>query len=326
MRPLSHQSQNNVSYVIKTKYAKFHVKFRITSNSDTNPPTEFTVSIESTDKKCVQLTVPTLETGETNAKLLWVESDEKCSLERYIKKGLAQHMVLLGLTIIRMINKNIRTVSFEDTSSFQCHVPNEMSYLKTTRKSRDENQIQVPMKPFHIAFHEATWYEYYFDAKLEKNHHKYCELKKNMYKSEMKPPTFNFINEDLQRELEPLYNETTNWYEFFQAIAKKYGIKKCAIVYPWISSAMEIIFEGNIYESPSKWYIDFDENVKKNKTPLLEISKSDFKKIDGGKRITRRNRSGRRFTYSRTHIFPHIRKIQEWNYTDFLSPSEDLKT
>ena len=308
---------NTISYTIKTTYGKFNVTFRIVREKD-DKPTEFTVSIGSIDKKCVQLTVPTLETGETAAKLLWVESDEGCSLERYIEKGLAQHMTLLGLTIIRLINKNIRTVTFEDMSSFKCDVPDEMSYLKTGRKSREENKIQVPMKPFHIAFHGATWYEYYFDAKLEKNHNIYCELKRNMYNSEKKPRTFNFINEELQRELEPLYNETTTWYDFFQAIAKKYGKKKCAIVYPWISSAMETIFEGNIYESPSKWYIDFDENIKKNKTRMLDIDTSDFKKIEGGRRITRKNRSARRFTYSRTHIFPHIRKIQDWDYKGFL--------
>ena len=68
---------NNISYTIKTKYGKFNVTFRIVREKD-DKPTEFTVSIGSIDKKCIQLTVPTLETGETTAKLLWVESDEGC--------------------------------------------------------------------------------------------------------------------------------------------------------------------------------------------------------------------------------------------------------
>lgn len=66
------RERNNVLYNIKTEYGIFNVKFRISLEKEDNP-IEFTVSIGSIDKKCIQLTVPILETGETNAKLLWVE-------------------------------------------------------------------------------------------------------------------------------------------------------------------------------------------------------------------------------------------------------------
>lgn len=311
------KQKDSIFYNIQTAYGKFNIKFTVKYDSN-NKPNEFYINIGSRDKKCVQLTVPAIDTQKTTAKLLWVESDENCSLERYIEKGLAQHMTLLGLTFVRLINKNIKTVTFEDTSSFKCDVPEEMGFLKTTEKIKEENKIQVPMKPFHIAFHNATWYEFYFGAMLEKDYQKYCELKKNMYKSEMKPANFNFINEQLQEELEPLYNESKNWHEFFQKIAKKYGKKKCAMIYPWITTAMNIIFDG--FEIGTKWYIDFEENAKenKNKTPMIDINIStNLIRTEGGRK-TRKNRPERRFTFSRTHLFPHIRKIQKWNYTDFL--------
>jgi hypothetical protein len=210
-------------------------------------------------------------------------------------------MILLGLTLTREINQNIKTVSFEDTSSFKCKLPN--------------TEKQVPMKAFHIAFHEATWYEYYFNARLKQDYDKYVNLKKNMYKSEYKPKTFDFINANLQKELEPLYEATTNWYDFFQAIEEKYGNKKCGIVYPWIMKAMYEIFKSNIYDD-THWYIDFKYNEEQNKTPRIEF---DLRNERGRVNKTLKNRKNRRFTFSRTHIFPNIPEIQEWNYIKFIN-------
>ena len=296
----------NVSYYISTDYGKFIVKFSVLKNRNTNEPTSFTINIGSKDKFCIQIKVPSRESKETDAYLMWVEANEQCSLERHIEKNISQHMTLLGLTLTRKINPNIETVSFEDTSSFECDLPNN------TKK-------QVPMKIFHIAFHEATWYEYYFGAKLQKKYEEYCKLKKNMYKSEHKPKDFDFINPELQEELEPLYKATTNWYDFFQAISKKYNKKKCAMIYPWIIKAMNCIFDSNIYDD-TKWYIDFKANEMQNKTPIIKYSMSD--KIFGGsqkKRITLKKRRRRRYTFSRTHIFPNIPEIQKMKYKEYLS-------
>ncbi len=289
---------SNVQYMIRTQYGKFVVKFAVLRDRNTEEIASYTVSIGSKDKKCVQIKVPA---KEENGYLMWVEADEDCTLERYIQKGLAQHMTLLGLTIARKLNPRIKTISFEDTSSFLCKLPNN-------------TEIRVPMKAFHIAFHEATWYEYYFDARLKRKHGEYLRLKRNMYKTENKPPRFDFIHPDLQRELEPLYEATTNWYDFFQEISRVYGKKKCAVVYPWLIRAMNEIFESNIYDD-TQWYIDFEENKAADKTPMLELRMSDLKKVEGGKRTTTKRR---RYTFSRTHMFPNIPKMESWDYRKFL--------
>lgn len=324
-------SKDSVSYELRTKYGKFQVTFSARRDRNTNAVVEFTVTVGSKRMECIQLTVPTKETGKTEAKLLWVESDDACSMERYIEKGMAQHMVLIGLTLIRLINSSVKRVTFDDTSSFSCTVPTSMNYLRK-KTSNNDGKLTVPMKPFHIAFHEATWYEYYFDAKLVKDHEKYIKLKENMHnpnnkpirKKENKEPPFNFINKQLQEELTPLYDNTRTWYEFFQAIEKKYKKDKCAVIYPWLTSAMSMIFEGNLYETP-KWYIDLEENAQKNKTPMLNIHPTrNLKRITGGRRHTRKNRKGSKFSYDKIYLFPHIRKIQEWDYKGFLSrPRED---
>lgn len=299
--------KNNIEYILTTQVGRFICKITATFDKNTNQPETFNINLGSKEKYCVQLKVPSKESKKTDAYLMWVEAHEDCLLEKYIEKGISKHMVLLGLTLIRKINPNIKTVSFEDTSSFKCKLPND-------------TEKQVPMKAFHIAFHEATWYEYYFDAQLKQDYNKYCKLKKNMYKSENKPKSFDFINDTLQKELEPLYEATDNWYDFFQAIEAKYGSKKCGMVYPWIMKAMYEIFQSNIYDD-THWYIDFKYNEEQNKTPLIDFDLRNIEMKGGGDRVnkTLKNRKNRRFTFSRTHIFPNIPEIQKWNYTHFIN-------
>ena len=290
-------------YEITTTSGKFFFKLSVRADSNTYKIIDYNINLGSKEKFCVQLTVPAKNTGRTDAYLMWVEANENCSLERYKREKISQHMTILGLTIVRKLNSNIKTVSFRDTSSFICELPND-----TTK--------QVPMKIFHLAFHEATWYEYYFNAKLQQNHEEYVKLKKNMYKSEYKPITFDFINKELEEELYPLYKATTGGYDFFQAISKKYGNKKCTMVYPWISNAMYSIFQSNIYDD-IHWYIDFDENIKQDNTPLIQFNMVKINKLEGGYRRTHKKRRGRRFTFSRTHMFPNIPQIQSWKYKQF---------
>lgn len=295
----------NIEYKIETTSGKFICKISGTFDRNTYQPISYNINLGRKDKYCVQIKVPSKESGETDAYLMWVQADEDCSLETHIEKGLSKQMTLLGLTLTRKINPNITTVSFEDTSSFKCKLPNN-------------EEKQVPMKAFHIAFHEATWYEYYFNAQLKNDYDKYCKLKKNMYKSENKPKTFDFINSDLQKELDPIYATTTNWYDFFQAISKKYGNKKCGMIYPWIMRAMYEVFKSNIYDD-THWYIDFKYNEEQNKTPMIEYSLTNSE-MKGGKqrKKTLKNRKNRRFTFSRTHIFPNIPEIQNWKYNEFV--------
>lgn len=289
-----------VEYIITTEFGKFICRFTPLFDRNTNEPVSYIINLGSKEKFCIQLSIPSKESKSTEGHLLWVEANEDCSLEKFIKSSISKHMVLLGLTLSRNINPNITKILLEDTSSFNCKLPNN-------------TKIQVPMKAFHIAFHNATWYEYYFGAKLQHDHEKYKKLKENIYKSENKPKTFNFINEELQEELEPLYKTSRNWHEFFQAISKQYGDKKCGMVYPWITSAMSDI--AGYYIHDTRWYMDLTSHEVQNKTPMIQYKLNNIvPKIQGGG-IKRKNR---RFTFSRTHMFPNIPEIQSWNYRKFI--------
>jgi hypothetical protein len=58
---------NESYYIIKTEYGIFHLKFTITF--DRNTPLLFTINIGSKTNKCVQLVVPSNESGKTSAEL-----------------------------------------------------------------------------------------------------------------------------------------------------------------------------------------------------------------------------------------------------------------
>lgn len=293
----------NVRYTLQSTVGLFELLIKPIMNRDKTQPESFVVNLGTKQRKCVQFTVPSIESQKTEAKLLWVEAHEECSMEKYIEKGIAQQMVIIGISVARSLNKNIKRINLDDTSSFQCALPNEKEY-------------KVPMKPFHIAFHGATWYEYYFDAMLKKNHDQYEKSKYNRYKSEFKPKEFDFVNQELQQELEPLYHTTLNWNDFFEAIADKYGKKKCGIVYPWIHKAINTMLDSNLYDQ-TEWYIDLEENIKKNKTPIVSFTLQKI--VSGGRRSTIKKTKARRFTYSRTHFFPNIPQIQSWNYKKFIN-------
>jgi hypothetical protein len=164
--------------------------------------------------------------GRKEGTLNWISKTiPECYLDAKDITQLSQHNIQLAFTIGRDINPACTRYLLDDCSSFPCSLPNGKKHV-------------VPMKPFYIAFHGSTWYEYYFGAKLVYNHEQYERCKLNLYDSSKKPATFSFKHADLDELLQPLYASTATWWEFFQAIQLRFGDKKCAAVYPWLTDAM----------------------------------------------------------------------------------------
>ena len=288
--------------IIQTAAGVFHLKITENINRDTNTIESYFIGLGSKNNKCVQLSFPSRKSLNKDGTLAWVLAEDDCSFEKYIKKGLAHHMVLLGLTIARDINPTLEKIVLDDMSAFKCDLPDNKSY-------------KVDMRPFHIAFHGSTWYEYYFDAKLENKDERkiYNRLKENLYKSDKKPPTFNFNNSELQKELDLLYEKSETWAQFFEIIDKTYGKKKCGVVYPWLKFAMKIIFDKTQLHERDAWIIDMKENHAKNKTPLIPFRSYEYKN-GGGARTTRKNT-----VYFEKHYYLiDIHEVNSMNYTKFL--------
>ena len=118
-----------------------------------------------------------------------------------------------------------------------------------------------------------------------------------------------------ESELDPIYQRTNTWEEFFSELSRTYKDKKCTVLYPWLNSALYIIFENNAYFESIKWYIDLEENKKKNKTATVYFESYQVKQ-NGGNRKTRKQR--RRQTSSQTYLYPNVPEVLGWKYAQYL--------
>lgn len=201
-------------------------------------------SVFSNTENCMQIKVP-YEGSLGN--ILWIQSgkENECSIDDKEQSGEKLiHMVHLGITIAKEINSNLKTLELKDSASFKCKLPNG-------------RLIAMNSTEHDIAFYQQSYYEKRYKAELLNNtlQKNYKENIKNFDDPSKKPLEFNFENNDIEKELLPLYNSSTTWKEFFHKINDKYGKKKCTVVEVWIKSALLHILNDNIY-SGQNWKID----------------------------------------------------------------------
>ena len=208
------------------------------------------INLGGKDTNCIQINVPY---EGTVGKLLRIQAGIKneCSIDNKEQRGEKLiHMVELGITIAKEINANLETLELEDDASFDCKLP-------------DGRTIAMSSTDHDIAFYQQSYYEKRYGAilinsELRKDYNK--DIKKFEDPSR-KPERFDFKNNDIEKELLPLYNSSKNWKEFFDKINEKYDKKKCTVVALWLKSALLHIFNDRIY-SGMKWKIDI-KNIPK---------------------------------------------------------------
>lgn len=299
---------NTITYptkqIIVSEQGIFNLHIIQNKDRNTGNVVSYSIHLGGKERKCFNMKFPSHTNTDTSGYLSWIESHEECSFETFTNKGISQHIISLGISIARTINPNLTILKLEDNSNFPCKLPNGI-------------ERKVPMKPFHLAFHQATWYEYYFDAKLEKNYEEYLELKKNFRNPSCKPEQFDFMNDELQHELMPIYSQTNTWEDFFTTIAKTYGRNKCAVLYPWIQKALYMIFENHSYFENVNWYIDLKENMRKNKTASVYFE-SYMPRLVGGKTTHRHTKKRSRHTWEQSYLMIHVPETMGWKYSSFL--------
>lgn len=292
--------------VIKANNSSFRLLLTTYIDRNSGKPSSYNINLGGTKKKCLNLMISALENKGT---LSWVERHEECSIE--INNPQSQILILLAISIAKSINPNLQYIHLEDSSHFLCTLP-------------EGNSHKVEMKPFYMAFHQSTWYEYYFNAHFDVNYDKYIALKANFTNPENKPRTFDFGNNSLQEQLLPLYENTSTWAEFFKAISQKYGKYKCAVIYPWIIQALAIIFENMFFYEIPKWVIDL-ENNQKIKPIYFE---SYVAKWSGGRGKVSKQKQTRKITCKHLgwkyiskqrigYVIPYY-LISNWDYDKFL--------
>lgn len=265
--------------VYKTQYGIF----RVIVNEDTKIDLEtrqqkklgITISIGGKDK-CVYIKAP-LNSSTAELVNLKVKNSE-CELTgKTISGDNTVGMVNLAFEVLRKEAPHIKYIYLEDKSDFDCKMSNG-----------DIGGISLAL--YEIMFHQNTWYERRFGAYLKNDdlRVRYEKSKKNF--KNKKPDDFSFRNEDLQKLLEPVYNETNTWEEFFEKVYT--NPKKCEIIFPWYKNALKEIMDDISYERQS-WIIDLIDN------PMLKIVEFEkVKNIYGGGKTKRKSRKNNNIEYT----------------------------
>ena len=202
-----------------------------------------------------------------------------CELDGNEISGLKTvHMLNLAFTILKKEMLHIKFVKLEDRSDIPC-------------KLKDGSLIGISLASQQLIFHQKTWYERYFNAKLINPilRKLYDESKCNFNK---KPTTFNFINKDLNTVLTPLFDESTSWKDFFHKINTMKD--KCQIILFWYPYALKEIFQNVSFERQD-WIIELNS--------IENIDYTILKPQQGGKR-------------SRTYKHIEYTSINQLSYDD----------
>ena len=256
---------------------------------------EYTIlNIEGGFDKGIHLTFHAEDSSRsTEAILHWTEVIGTTESQA-IKGEATVKMVQLACTILRDIAPYVTWISLSDMSFFMCDTP--------------EGKKKVALPPFHIAFHNKTWYEDKFNATLldPSDHQRYRACVQALH-TDPKPGRFEFINDRLTELLSPLYTSSTTWKEFFMLIEKHYPRDKCALVYPWIEGAISHIFKEN---GGDELYVGRNWKIDLATIPKIHYYEVDPKKKQGGSL-----RYERQYFHHRDRGYNDIRK---WDVDRFL--------
>jgi hypothetical protein len=137
---------------------------------------------------------------------------------------------------------------------------------------------------YNYVFHNATWYDSKLGAypkdTVEKK--RYEENKPNATNPDKKSVIFDFKNNNLNKEFEPIFESCSTWKEFLDTIYSKYHSDSiCARIYPWYMNAALQLTGG--LSLPSIWIIDADSR------PSIQYEK--LSTGGGKKRWMRKRRS-----------------------------------
>jgi hypothetical protein len=277
-----HMPSRGPYYVIETSYGKFRMKLSYIYDITRTNKTHYILTINGREKdgkrvQCISVTVPS-DVSVVYATLNWLESNQACYIVSYEgNKSLSQHLVHLACTIIKKASPHIKYIRLDDMSKLECTVP------------PPQNKVIVPLSHFYIAFHGATWYESKFGAVIEKESLRqiYYDLLRNFDDPGHKPAWFNFGNEELSDILMPLFTKCHTWREFFSAIAATYADNKCAMVYPWLLSAILHIMDNSREYEGKGWIFDINGPLIKT---VKYVSYADGRGGTGGGGTRRRAR------------------------------------
>jgi hypothetical protein len=180
--------------------------------------------------------------------LQWLDVDRGgCEItNKQIRGSNTIHMFDLSVSILRKYTP-VSIIELMDNSKFPCILPNE-------------KRVSIHMNSYYYLFHNGTWYDTKLGAypkdTIEKE--RYEGNKFRAADPDSKSAQFNFRNDDLNKDFEPLFDSSTTWREFLDKIYTKYRSNTlCARIYPWYLEATSQLTGG--LSLPTMWIIEADK-------------------------------------------------------------------
>lgn len=252
----------------------------------TGTPTSHNFKIGGEYTDCVNVSVLYEDGIPTSGKLVTAMYDPECTVKGTVlleRGGGSEIMIKTLMNYVFSQEPTIKIYNFEDNSKIECGTEEEQEQKK--RRKRGTHAVPVDLFYFSIAFNGCTWYEKYFNARHKDNevHKKYRERVEWFRTNPEAKPSFEKLVEigSIKREqgieLEPYYNKSSTFKDFFESIPKK---DRCRLVRSWLPSLMARYMNGYLFQSD--WMMDV------TKMNVMATKQS------GGVRHTRKSGKGQR--------------------------------
>ena len=221
---------------------------------------------------CVNVSIVYKDNKPVYAKMPHVMYDEECAYNEHsntkiiLQKGNGSKIMMQ--TIIAYIKQKyplITEIRYDDMSSIECATETETKSAIT--RKRGSNIKPMPLYYLSIAYNGQTWYEKYFNARMQDidKHTKYRERVNLLLSS--KPVDYNefirisYVPKQLWTELFEYYKTAETYSNFFHAIPKQ---DRCRLLLPWIDAFMR--HHLNRVFSNNDWVIPLTVSGGKRKT------------------------------------------------------------
>jgi hypothetical protein len=238
-------------------------------------------------KDCINIAIVKREGIPVYAKIPHLESEPECGIAKFLdksEKDSTVDFIRASLQFVHYLYPTITRFEFMDDSKIECGL---QIAIKPPRK------IVKPLSLAHlyIAKYGSSWYETKFNAKLinEARYTTYRDAVKVLFQ-EYRMDYFDFKNEnslsaEQDKILEPLYNSSKSWIDFFNSVPKE---SHCDCFILWLPFFINKLLKDAFIQNT--WYIDI------NTMPKTYMNIINSSKKTGGTRRSPRHKTSLRFS------------------------------
>ena len=209
-----------------------------------------------------------IRTSPEKVTLQWLTT-EKMRCEEggvEIRKEKTVHLFDLSVKLLKRYI-DVKEIILLDNSKFKCKLP-------------DDSVEIISLSHYHFLYHKGkTWYSDKFGAVPIQTDEKtqYESWLLNFDDPTKKPKTFDFKNDDLNAEFEPVWYSTATWTEFLETIKTQPNI--CQKTYPWVLYAFYILSDKRPLPSYWKINVNLRPNIEYTVLPRLggKRKRKDYK-------------------------------------------------